>query len=154
MANAPSGRASSSSTSSDTPPNVASNFDHFVTQWMSRVIVSAGSSRNSAADQVLGLPTIPSMPKLQSSNWIEGVGPAVKTGQPGSTYCPGGSRSPYSSCERRRPPNPLEMKPLMATPILNRREGPLGAGRVVGVFAPQEPDPEPVLAERDRLDAE
>jgi len=38
-----------------------SSFDHFVTQWMSRVTVSVGSARNSSHDQVRGSSTSPVM---------------------------------------------------------------------------------------------
>src|SRR3954454_24114018 len=113
MANSACGSACSSSTSSDTPPKEAANVDHFVTQWMSRVIVSNGSCLNSSALHSFSLATMPSIRKVHSSGSTCGVGPAVNTGQPRSTYCPGGNRSPYSSCCRLRPPKPLEMKSLI-----------------------------------------
>src|SRR5437016_2525872 len=43
-----------------------------------------------------------------------GVGPAVSTGKPCSTYWPGGSRAARSSETRRRPVKPREMNPATA----------------------------------------
>src|SRR6185312_14900681 len=54
----------SSSTSTDTPVQVVSSFDHFVTQWMSTVIVSLGSARNSSQLQLRGSSTAPATEKL------------------------------------------------------------------------------------------
>ena len=68
-----------------------SSFDHFVTQWMSTVTVSAGSSRNSSHVHDTGSSTSPSIRKLHSSSGVCGVGPAESTGKSVSRYCPGGS---------------------------------------------------------------
>ena len=45
---APSSRRPSSSVSTETPSQTVSSFDHLVTQWMSTVISSLGSARNSS----------------------------------------------------------------------------------------------------------
>src|SRR6202000_2932905 len=89
----PSGRADLSSTSTETPRKLVSSFDHFVTQWMSHGTSSAGRRANSSQLHSSSLPTIPSIRKLHSLGSMRGVGPAVRTGKPGSRYWPGGSRS-------------------------------------------------------------
>ena len=61
---------------------------------------------------------MPSTRKVQSAVSTFGVGPAVRTGNPDSTYWPGGSRSASSSGTRRWPPKPREMKPFMAGAML------------------------------------
>ena len=71
------------------------SFDHFVTQWMSQGTSSNGSSWNSSQVHSACSATMPSMRKPHSPGSVEtsGVGPAVSTGNPGSKYWPGGSRS-------------------------------------------------------------
>ena len=78
--------------STDTPSQVVSSFDHFVTQWMSFVTVSLGSARNSSQLQRSGSSTSPSIEKLQLSSGRCGVGPAESTGKSEVTYWPGGTR--------------------------------------------------------------
>ena len=51
----------------DARPDVSS-LDHLVTQWMSTVIVSAGSARSSSHGQDTASSTAPSIGKLHSSN--------------------------------------------------------------------------------------
>jgi len=63
-----------------------SNFDHFVTQWMSFVIVSRGSAWNSSYDHERGSSISPPMAKLQEERSGRGVGPAERTGKPRSRY--------------------------------------------------------------------
>src|SRR4051794_4757102 len=93
--------------SSDTPVHVVPSFDHFVTQWMSVVTVSDGSSRNSSHGQDTGSATAPLIVKLHSSRGVRGVGPADRTGKSLTTYWPGGTRS-GSTCGRR-PRKPREI---------------------------------------------
>src|SRR3954470_11651186 len=66
----------SSSVSTDTPFQLVSSFDHFVTQWMSVVIVSEGRATNSSHRHDSGSSTAPRIVKLHSSNGVWGVGPA------------------------------------------------------------------------------
>jgi hypothetical protein len=77
-----------------------SSFDHFVTQWMSTVIVSLGRLRNSSHVQVRGRSTAPRTVKLQSAGGVFGVGPADSTGNPDVTYWPGGTRAGSTSVRR------------------------------------------------------
>src|SRR6266699_7113132 len=76
--------------STATPSQAVLNFDHEVTQWMSRVILVCGSALNS--DQLHALtgrgPTF--SVKVQSAGSIRGVGPAVSTGKLSTRCCPGG----------------------------------------------------------------
>src|ERR1700716_276820 len=103
----------SSSVSIDTPFQAVSNFDHFVTQWMSLVTVSDGRARNSFHVQRLGSSISPSMEKVHWSNPTRGVGPADNTGKSVTTYCPGGRRE-LDTLSRRFPLKPREMNPISA----------------------------------------
>ena len=89
------------------------SFDHFVTQWMSQGTVSNGSAWNSSQVHSCWAPTMPSMRKPHSSASTCGVGPAVSTGKPLSTYWPGGTRSASSAGVWRRRWKPRETKLLM-----------------------------------------
>src|SRR3954447_7833639 len=80
-ASSPHGSVPSSSASTDTPVHVVSNFDHFVTQWMSTVTVSLGSARSCFHVQVAPWPTAPPTEKLHSAGGVCGVGPADRTGK-------------------------------------------------------------------------
>src|SRR3954469_22759797 len=82
---------------------------------MSHGTSSNGSAWNSLAVHSRGSATMPSIRKPHSSGSMCGVGPAVRTGKPSSTYCPGGTRSASSSGTRRRPENPREKKELMCS---------------------------------------
>src|SRR4051794_16858849 len=99
------GPAAASRSSTLTPVNVTSNFDHVVTQWMSPTYVDSGSSWASSQVNVVGRSTSPSTVSDQRSSSILGVASAVRTGQlrPVS-YWPGGSRSARDG--DRRPENP------------------------------------------------
>ena len=88
--------------STETPSQSVSSFDHFVTQWMSFVIVSLGSARNSSHVHVFASATSPVMVKSHSSSGVCGVGPAESTGKSSTRYWPGGTR-PESPSSRRRP---------------------------------------------------
>jgi hypothetical protein len=70
----------SSRVSTDTPCQCVSSFDHLVTQWMSVVISSAGSARNSSHVQLRGSSTSPLIVKSHWSSGVCGVGPAESTG--------------------------------------------------------------------------
>src|SRR5829696_3409591 len=76
---------------------------------MSVVISSEGSCLNCSHVHLLGSSTSPTMEKSHSSSGVCGVGPAERTGNPSTRYCPGGSA--VSSLQRRRPVKPLETKP-------------------------------------------
>ena len=68
----------SSSVSTETPSHVVSNFDHLVTQWMSRVIVSEGSAWSSSQVQLGGDPfSSPPIEKVHSASGVCGVGHAA-----------------------------------------------------------------------------
>ena len=60
--------------STETPFQLVSSFDHFVTQWMSVVIVSEGRATNSSHGHDTGSSTAPRIVKLHSSNGVWGVG--------------------------------------------------------------------------------
>jgi len=62
----------------DTPSQNVSNFDHVVTQWMSRVILVCGSALNSAQFHVFTGLTRSFSVKDQSSVLTRGVGPSRK----------------------------------------------------------------------------
>src|SRR5215203_4116078 len=98
----------SSSVSTETPSHLVSSFDHLVTQWMSRVISSEGSARNSSQDHLFGSSSSPTTEKSHSSRGVRGVGPAERTGKPSSRYWPGGSAVSWLL---RRPLKPLEKYP-------------------------------------------
>src|ERR687898_3416768 len=99
---------SSSRVSTETPSQLVPSFDHLVTQWMSVVISSEGSARNSSQVHLLGSSISPTMEKSHSSRGVWGVGPAERTGKPSSRYCPGGSAVSWLL---RRPKKPLEKNP-------------------------------------------
>src|SRR5215207_7185988 len=103
---------SSSRVSTETPSHLVPSFDHLVTQWMSLVISSEGSSLNSSHTHVFGSSTSPTIEKSHSSSGVRGVGPAESTGNPSTRYCPGG-RWVSCSCCLRRPRNPREKNPSL-----------------------------------------
>src|SRR5205085_6648471 len=103
----------SSNVSTDTPFQLVSSFDHFVTQWMSSVTVSAGSATNSSHGQDTDCCTWPWIVKLHSSSGVCGVGPADSTGKSSVTYWPGGTRE-GSATGRRRPKKPRETGDISA----------------------------------------
>src|SRR5262245_7792008 len=96
-----------SSVSTDTPFQVVSNFDHFVTQWMSTVGVSAGSATSSSQVHETGSSPTPLIRNDQSSSGVRGVGPADSTGKSRSSYWPGGSRDGSLTNLRRRKPREI-----------------------------------------------
>ena len=97
--------ASAKMSSTSTPSQAVSNFDHAVTQWMSRVIFDCGSALNSAHDHsATGLARTFSV-NVQSSVEMRGLGPADSTGKSSVTYWPGGSLL-VTSRGGCRPPNP------------------------------------------------
>src|ERR671939_1379214 len=103
---------SSRSVSTETPSQWVPSFDHLVTQWMSVVISSEGSSLNSSHTHLFGSSTSPTMEKSHSSRGVRGVGPAESTGNPSTRYCPGGRLvSPWVCLWR--PLKPREMKPSL-----------------------------------------
>src|ERR687898_2145661 len=98
--------------STETPSHLVPSFDHLVTQWISVVISSEGSSLNSSHLLLLGSSTSPSTEKSHCSRGVWGVGPAERTGKPSSRYCPGGSAVSWLL---RRPKKPLEKNPSTIT---------------------------------------
>src|SRR2546423_466543 len=98
-------------TSTETPFQGVSSFDHLVTQWMSLVRVSAGKAASSFQVQRFGSSTSPSMEKLHWSRLTLGVGPAESTGKSVTRYWPGGTRE-LDAESRRLPLNPREMNPI------------------------------------------
>src|SRR5215471_17475513 len=102
----------SNNVSTETPSHTLSNLLHFVTQWISRVIVSLGSLRNSSQVHRLGSSTSPVIEKVQAVSGVLGVGPADKTGKSPTTYCPGGTRS-AGTRSRGRPRNARETKDIV-----------------------------------------
>src|SRR3712207_4169684 len=104
----------SSKVSIDTPSHLVPSFDHLVTQWMSSVISSDGSARNSSHVHLLGSSTSPTTEKSHSESGVRGVGPAESTGKPDVSYWPGGRRS-SPSVRLRRPRKPREKKPSLTS---------------------------------------
>src|SRR5215211_6772420 len=94
---------SSRSVSTETPSHLVPSFDHLVTQWMSVVISSEGSSLNSSHTHVFGSSTSPTMEKSHSSSGVRGVGPAESTGNPSTRYCPGGRWVSCACCDPEMP---------------------------------------------------
>jgi hypothetical protein len=72
--------------STETPVQVVSSLDHFVTQWMSAVTVSRGSAMNSSHGHDTASSAAPLIVKLHSSSGVCGVGPADSTGKSRVTY--------------------------------------------------------------------
>src|SRR5215203_1138382 len=103
---------SSRSVSTETPSQRVPSFDHLVTQWMSVVISSEGSSLNSSHVHIFGSSTSPTMEKSHSSSGVRGVGPAESTGNPSTRYCPGG-RWVSCACCLRRPRKSREKNPSL-----------------------------------------
>src|SRR5690348_5169652 len=135
------------SVSTDTPLQTVSSFDHFVTQWMSRVTVSLGRARNSSQLQETGSSTAPRIVKVHSESGVCGVGPAESTGKSPVTYCPGGTRPGSTSSRRPRPRKPREiglMAPFSYLPELGARVGPAGSQRLD--MRAQGPLPQSMLA--------
>src|SRR5205809_1094346 len=107
----------SRSVSMETPSQAVSSFDHFVTQWMSTVIVSLGSARSSSHVHRCSSSTSPTIAKSHWSSGVCGVGPAESTGKSLVTYWPGGTRSGGAS-SRRRPLKPREMMGGIEAPFV------------------------------------
>src|SRR5207253_3766518 len=89
-------------TSTETPFQVVSIFDHLVTQWMSLVTVSDGRVAHSFHAQRFGSSISPSMEKVHCARLTRGVGPADRTGKSVTRYWPGGTRE--LDAESRRLP--------------------------------------------------
>src|SRR3954451_7888271 len=93
--------------STETPSHSESSFDHFVTHWMSLVICSLGSARNSSHVQRRGSSISPAIVNVHSSSGVCGVGPADSTGKSSVTYWPPGTRAP-GAAQLARPGKPRE----------------------------------------------
>src|SRR4029079_3213334 len=96
-----------------TPAQLVSNFDHLVTQWMSRCILVRGRALNSSQFHVFtGFD--PTCRRERHCSWVtRGVGPAERTGTPRSRYWPGGRRF-CSSSDKRRPKKPRVIAMLLS----------------------------------------
>src|SRR5918997_4084905 len=110
---------SSSRVSTETPSQLVPSFDHLVTQWMSRVISSDGSARNSSHVHLFGSPTSPTTEKSHSSSGARGVGPAERTGNPSTRYWPGGSLSSSWLLGRPKKPREKNPSPMLCTSSLS-----------------------------------
>src|SRR5258708_14617515 len=106
--------------STDTPFQTVSSLVHLVTQWMSFVISSVGSLRNSSQVHFLGWSISPSTANVHSVNATRGVGPADRTGKSFTTYCPGGTRE-LLAVSLRLPRKPREMKDMEWSPLSDVR---------------------------------
>src|SRR5467141_2324610 len=102
------------SVSIEIPSQTVSNLDHFVTQWMSFVVVWRGSATNSSHVQRALRPSAPSSVKSQALSGVRGVGPAERTGKSRVSYWPGGSR-PAVSADCRLPRKPREISDIVVT---------------------------------------
>src|SRR5438034_1079048 len=91
------------------PSHVVSSFDQRVTQWMSTVTFSLGSSRSSSQVHVFRSSPL-TIENVHSSSRVCGVGPAERTGKSWVTYWPGGTRAGSASSSRRLPRKPRETK--------------------------------------------
>ena len=81
----------SSSVSRETPRQRVPSLDHWVTQWMSVVMSSAGSAVNCFQSHLVVSPVSVVTVNVQVAVLTGGVGPAWRTGKPCSRYWPGGS---------------------------------------------------------------
>src|SRR6202051_2652384 len=94
----------SNSVSSETPCQWVPSLDHWVTQWMSVVMSSAGSAVNCFQSHRVVSPVSVVIVNFQVAVLTGGVGPAWRTGNPRSRYWPGGSLG----SSRLRPPKPRD----------------------------------------------
>src|SRR5580692_1211253 len=102
----------SSSVSRETPRQWVPSLDHWVTQWMSAVMSSAGSAVNCCQSQRVVPPVSVVTVKFQVAWLTCGVGPAWRTGNPRSRYWPGGSLG----SSRLRPTKPRDTT-LTGSPV-------------------------------------
>ncbi len=72
--------------STDTPRHSVPSLDQRVTQWMSAVMASAGSARNSCQGQDFFAWPSWVIENVHFSSGVCGVGPADSTGNPPVTY--------------------------------------------------------------------
>ena len=99
--------AAFSRSSNMTPRQRVSNFDHLVTQWMSKVRSVCGRASNSVQFQRASCCPPLCTVRDQLSSGVRCVAPAVRTGKSWVTYCPGGSRSVVAAASRCLPLKPL-----------------------------------------------
>src|SRR5919199_3081003 len=112
----------SSRVSTETPSHIVSSLLHLVTQWMSRVMVSVGSLRNSSHVHRFSVSISPVIEKVQRSIGVRGVGPADRTGKSRTRYWPGGRRS-VGTWSLGRPRNEREVE-LIALQAERTARGP------------------------------
>src|SRR5215204_6473370 len=96
---------SSRSVSTETPSQRVPSFDHLVTQWMSVVISSEGSSLNSSHAHLFSSSTSPTMEKSHSSSGVRGVGRqrAPEIHRPGTVRVEDGSPVPAACGDPESP---------------------------------------------------
>src|ERR1017187_949215 len=97
--------AACNKSSTVTPLQGVSNFDHLVTQWMSPRHTVCGRASNSFQLQLASGFGPSLIVNLQPSRSTRGVGPFARTGKSSVRYWPGGSRRAISSLGGR-PENP------------------------------------------------
>src|ERR1700756_2010615 len=102
----------SSSVSRETPRQWVPSLDHWVTQWMSVVMSSAGSAVNCFQSHLVVSPVSVVMVNFQVAVLTGGVGPAWRTGNPRSRYWPGGSLG----SSRLRPVKPRDTTLMRCLP--------------------------------------
>ena len=110
--------ASARRSSTSTPRQGVLSFDHFVTQWMSRVILVCGKAMNSSQVQRFTGRGPTFSVNDQSAVDSRGVGPAERTGKPSVRDWPGGMRSASSDAGRRPVKPRVTMEHLLRFHIL------------------------------------
>src|SRR6516164_1962264 len=133
--------------STDTPRHWVSSLDQRVTQWMSAVMVSAGSARNSCQVQDLLIWPPWVMENVHASSGVCGVGPADNTGNPSVRYWPGGTRPASPAGARCRWRKPCETG-LITGQVLSARRLGHGTGSPSPLGRP--PTPSEVIGSRAR----
>src|SRR4029077_13077359 len=98
------------------------SFDHLVTQWISVVMASVGSSRNSFQFHCRMAFFPSSIVNSHCSSGTGAVGPAERTGKSSVRYCPGGS---LTSAAPRRPTKPRDsvIAPYLISQLHTHRAG-------------------------------
>src|SRR5438309_10533115 len=91
---------SASRVSMETPSHSVPNLDHFVTQWMSAVIVDLGRAWNSSQLHRTDLPFVPRSVRSHLESAVRGVRPAESTGKSRVSYWPGGRRPGWVASRR------------------------------------------------------
>src|SRR4029077_18873910 len=121
------------------------SFDHLVTQWISVVMASVGSSRNAFQFHCRTAFLRSSIVNSHCSSGTRGVEPAERTGKSSVRYCPGGS---LTSAAPRRPTKPRDS--VIAPYLISQLHTP--RPRAVRPQAPNDPRPnDPIAHRRDDM---